>query len=559
MIHRTATVASSILTACVMVSSIGEAAVVTGQVTGDVAHLPWRKGKKTLGWASVRVWQGGKLIRVGRTHMAGTFRVELPSGPCEVEVMRPAFVTQRRALTPRGEDVRWNPDLRADPDFGLIVEPRAGMSEFCAPGQTIRVECAAPSGSNQWTAELRTEYLRIPLTVAPAQFGERNVWLANRPGWRLGLRVPKDAPPGFYRLRVAYRDAGGAVHSGEQPGAVRLLDHIPERFRMLMHTDFHMNWFVSRPGGEGEVQSDYFRAAGLLNALWVSLGDDIGLEGDDHVAMFWHLLRHACRTPVFLSFGNHDAAITQAGHEYYFGPPVQTRRIGSTIAIVRSFDLYQANWYMPEQQARHAAAALEAVASQPQTRVIYLAGHQRRWRPPGEHFDLPSSLDAFLRLNHARGATVRDLERLFLHPFSVKSMHGWGGLPYTTRIVDVNVSASRVRVSPEIILPSVTYEPANDGTGPRVTAHVRARGATQPMAKYLGVAGGFTQPPTVDTMIPYGDLTDLALTFVMPRGRYQVSRGRVVRQTDAGVVTLVQVRVGVEGEEERITVAPVGQ
>ena len=138
-------------------------------------------------------------------------------------------------------------------------------------------------------------------------------------------------------------------------------------------------------------------------------------------------------------------------------------------------------------------------------------------------------------------------------------MHGWGGLPYTTRIVDVDVSASRVRVSSEVILPSVTYEPANNGTCPQVTACIRARGATQPMAKYLGVAAGFTQPPTADTMVPYDDLTDLSLTFVMPRGRYRASRGRVVRQTDTGAVTLVHVRVGVGGEDERVTVAPVGQ
>jgi len=522
-------------------------------VTGDVGHLPWRKGKKTLGWASVRVWQKGKLVRVGRTHRPGTFRVELPSGSCEIEVVRPAFLAQRRAVDVGADDIQWNPDLQADTDFGLIVEPRAGMSEFCVPGQTVGIECAAPSDACHWAAALRTDYLDLPLSVEQAEFGERSVWLASRPGWRLSLRVPKDAPPGLYRLRVTYRDADGAAHAAEQPGAVCLLDHIPEQFRVLMHTDFHLDWFASRPYHEGEVQSDYFRAAGLLNALWVSLGDDIGLEGDDHVAMFWHLLRHTCRTPIFLSFGNHDAAITQAGHEYYFGPPVQTRRIGSAIAIVRSFDLYQADWYMPEPQAKRAAEALDAAARQPQTRVVYLGGHQRRWRPPGEHFALPSALTGFLRLNHARGVTTREFDRLFLHPFSVRSMHGWGGLPYTTRIVDVDLAASRVQVSPEVILPSVTYEPANNGACARVTAHIRARGATQPMAKYLGVAAGFTQPPAADAMIPYGNLTDLSLTFVMPRGRYQASRGRILHQVDADAVTLVQAHVGVEREETRIT------
>ena len=100
----------------------------------------------------------------------------------------------------------------------------------------------------------------------------------------------------------------------------------------------------------------------------------------------------------------------------------------------------------------------------------------------------------------------------------------------------------------------VVAEPV--GTCAEVTATINARGATEPPEKYEGVAKGFTQPPTKEAMVPYGDLTDLSVTFVMPAGRYTTTHGRIVRQTDAGPVTLVSVRADATGEETRITVLP---
>ena len=223
---------------------------------------------------------------------------------------------------------------------------------------------------------------------------------------------------------------------------------------------------------------------------------------------------------------------------------------------MRSLDLYQGDWFMPEGQAKHAASVLADASAEPGLRVVFLAGHQRRWRPPGEHFELPSALKKAMALNSTRGPAEKAFDRLFLHSFSVMSMHGWGGLHYTTRIVDVDLERSKVSASPEIILPSVTYAPANNGTATKVTATISARGATEPPEKYDGVAKGFTQPPTRDAMIPYGDLSGVALRFVMPKGRYKAAHGAVLRQTDAGAVTLVDVRADVADETVEVTVQP---
>ena len=490
-------------------------------------------------------------MRVARTHIDGSFRVETPGGRCEVEATRPAFLPQRVTVT---RDAGWNPRLEPDPDFGLIVEPRAGMSRFCLAGQTFRVDCSAPAAAKEWRVALVTDYARLPLGLEAAEFGERMVWSDRRPGWRLSARTPKDLPPGLYGLALSYTDANAARHSSEQPAAVSVMEQEPDRFRLLMHTDWHFNWYVGRPGAAGEVQAPYFRAATLMNALWINLGDDVGFEGDGHVAMFWHMLRHDAGTPVFLGFGNHDAKIGREGHEFYFGPPVQARRVGSHVAIVRSHDFYQGDWYMPEEQAKDVVAALAAASGDPNNRIVFLAGHQRRWKPRGNHFELPPSLGKYLRLHHVRRERTKPFEKLLLDPFSVMSMHGWGGLAYTTRVVDVDQAKGSVRVSPEVILPAVRFSPANNGSARKVTATIAARGATEPLQKYTGVAKGFTQPPAPDAMKAYGDLTDLSLRFVMPRGRYASDGGRIVRQWDAAAITLVDVKASLSSESASVTV-----
>jgi len=527
---------------------------VVGCVTGDVGHLPWRQGKETLGWISVRAWQNRKLIAVTRTHTDGSFVLALSPGVYEIEITRPAFLpSEKKISVSKGKENTWDVYLIADPDFGLIVEPRAGMSRFCLPGEAFQVDCTAPHNARDWRVELFTDYMKIPLVV------KQMVRQDSRPGWRLMAQVSSDTLPGLYHLRVSYRDANGIMHKSEQPGVVYLLKSYPERFRLLMHGDWHFNWFVDREGTAGEIQADYFRAATLLNALWISLGDDIGFEGDDHVAMFWHMLRHESRVPVFLAFGNHDAAITEEAHQFYFGPPVQARQVGPSIAIVRSFDLYQEDWFMPEQHIVQVTSAIAEAASQRQTRVVFLAGHQRRWRPSGTHFEMPSSLKSFLRLDGVRGPRTEAFEQLFLHSFSVISMHGWGGLPYTTRIVEVDLATRRVRVSPEIILPSVTYTPANNGTASTVSAVIRSLGAAEPAEEYEGVAEGFTQPPAVDEMKPYDDLTDLSLNFVMPRGRYKASHGRIIQQVDVDEITLIEWSGNAKSEETQVTIYPIDE
>ncbi len=540
--------------------SVGVAGTLTGQVTGDVTHLPWRKGKATLGWASVRVWQDGRLLRVGRTEMDGRFAMELAGGAYDVEIERPAFLPQRRSLTmPPDGETRWDVALAPDPDFGLVASPRAGMSEFCLPGETIPIACAGGEDLRDWRAVLRTDYVAAPLGIEKAERGEGPQWRGARARWDLVARVPPEVAPGLYRLELSCRGADGVAHRCEQPAAVCVLESYPDRFRVLMHSDWHFSFHVGAPGAEGERQADYFRAAGLLGALWVSLGDDIGFEGDDHVAMFWHLLRHYARTPVFLAFGNHDAAIGDEAHELYFGPRVQSRRVGPAVGIVRCFDLYQADWFMPDDQAEQARRALADFADRPETKVVYLAGHQQRWQPPGNHYELPEELGRFLRPRHLKEASSQAFDRLLLDPFTVMTMHGWGGLHYTSRVADVDLAAGRLTVSGQVILPSVSCEPPNDGRASTVTAVVRARGATSPADKYEGVSEYFTQPPTQEQMVAYGDVTGLRLEFVMPPGRYVARAGRIVRQVDAGQVTLVEVVVDAAGEETRVTVEPAAE
>lgn len=540
-------------------------AALQGMVQGDVSRMPWRAGKKELGWARIRIWKDGTVWAVTRSE-SGTGRFHLqgvPIGPGELEISRPGFIDFRQKfhLDP-GQTLSVAVTLEADPEYGLMVQPRLGTAVTSIPGDRFTVECQAPEPSRHWKLVLATDYFTRPLELLEARYGAKAVWNGTKPGWQLMVRVPPQTPPEMYDLQVEYQDAEGRTHSSRQAKAVCIRSEYLESFLLMPYQDFHLNWFVDKPGTAGEVQADYFRAASLLYPLFVSLGDDIGFDttgqvpGDDAVAMLHYLVRQYLDVPVYLAFGNHDAALTVEGHEFYFGPRWQERRIGPHVGIVISYDLYQAQYEMPREQRQAVAEALARFESDPQNRLIFLAGHRSPF-PPHLHkpfFPLPFSPQTRTWIPGDRddGITL-EFQRLFLDALSVRSMHGWGGLNYTGRIVRIE-QWRRAELLPQVALPAVVWDGPNNGDRPRLSALVRRIGQepwTPPQ-----VTPGFCQLPPRWEGMP--QIHNARLRFVMPQGDYQCRGGRIVQivPSDSGKLSLVYVNVDVLGPTAQVLLEP---
>jgi hypothetical protein len=563
MAHKTLSNPAKLVLFSIINISIMHAGIITGTVTGDISHIPWRTGPN-LGWASVRIWQDGKLIHVTRTETDGTYATdEMPAGTYQIEILRPGSLNHSETVNvPGSGSVQSNVHLDADHDFELIAEPRAGHSIFRIPGGTFDVYCRADANAANWAAELVTEYLSYPLTVIDQQYASDmiNYYSDVRPdpypGWKLTLEVPAAIPEEVFHLKVSYRDEADNLHTNLQPRVVSIKNSYPERFRLLMHLDWHFNTIYDRPGVEGEQQADYFRAASLLNTLWISLGDDIGFETEDAIAMYWHMIRHYLHSPIFMSFGQHDADITEEGFHYYFGSHVYSRNVGTSISIVRSFTPYQLiDWVMSASQINKTVADLDQAAQSPQNQLLFMSSRRKVFQ--GDyHFDLPSSLSAYTDFGETVSTAKQIISsRLFLRSFSIQSMHGWFGLPYYARVMTVDLSDSSAGLSPQVILPSAVYSPSNNGNSSTVTATIKAQGATEPTPEYLNVASMFTQPPaSPDDMVPHDDLSGLTLRFVMPPGFYSTNRGVITQQINTGPATLVYVVVDMENSEMNVTV-----
>ena len=547
------------LIATCLVAAQAAAATIRGAVTGDVDHVPWRKGKRELGWAAVRARRDGRLVGITRTNAGmGDFELaSLPPGPLELEVSRPGFLPERRTLDPsQATPLRLH--LRRDPDYGLIVLPRTGTALTRVPGGAFAVECGAPREARDWSAALATEHFTRKLPVASANYGPKAVWNGTKPGWRLTVRVAKDTPAEMYDLRVGYTDAAGKRHASSQTKAVCIRATYPHTFRLMPYGDFHFNWLVNRPGAAGEVQGDYLAAASLIDPLFVSLGDDIGFEGDDHVAMFHYLVTRHLDVPVYLAFGNHDAALTSAGHDYYFGPPWQTRRIGPHVGLILSRDFYQANYALPQVQRDGVDAALARFQADPANRLLFLAGHRNAWKPPTPFFKLPFTKHTRTSFpGHSDGRVSVEFARLFMDALSVSSMHGWAGLNYTGRVMEVE-GWRRATLLAQCALPAVAFDKPNNGTASTQTATIRLVGLdgkwTPPEKLYT--AGHFCDLPKEWKGLP--ELRQARLRFVMRKGRYRCSAGRIVQAVDGdrGKTAVVYIAVDVCQPVVSVTVSP---
>lgn len=546
---------------------VAEGVTIRGVVTGDVGHMPWRKGKEELGWCSVKLFREGRLEAIARTNSGkGGFEIRtLRSGRVQLTVSRPGFKTFWKTLTlAEADPPQLQIRLKHDPSYESIVLPRTGTAVTSIPGGSFTIEFIAGPTAADWKAALRNELGERPLEVAKAEFGERAVWNGTRAGWRLTVRVADDMPADLHDLYVFCVERKGVVHPSQQAKAVRIRPEYPARFRLMPYLDFHFNWLVNKRGAEGEVQKDFFKAASLLNPLFVSLGDDIGFETDDAVAMFHHLVTNYCDVPVYLAFGNHDAGIGVEGYEYYFGPRWQTRRMGPHVGLIISYDLYQANYQIPEEQQKFVNAALAKFHADPEVKLIFLAGHTHSWKPRKDFFTMPFTAAERLAFpGHTDGGKTVEAERLFLHSLSVSSMHGWAGLHYTGRVMELEgfrKSAAKVKAAllPQAALPSVEFEKPNNGTAKTNTATIRLVGLkgtwTPPEKLYTG--GYFSKPPKKWRGLP--GIRGARLRFVMPQGRYKCSRGRILRQVDGagGRTTLVAVSVDATEPVTEVTLTP---
>ncbi|MFW6161352.1 MAG: hypothetical protein ACODAJ_01205, partial [Planctomycetota bacterium] len=197
------------------------AATVRGVVTGDVGHLPWRKGRRERGWCTVKAYRHGIVLATTRTNTrTGDFDLEVSPGPVEVVVSRPGFLPGTHRLELGQKDpapLRFH--LKQDPDYGLIVAPRTGAAATAAWNDGFVIECLAPPTARGWAVSLVTEHFERELKLRDAKFQDQAVWSGTKPGWRLHVHVPASTPLEMYDLRVSHLDAEGRRHQNRQARA----------------------------------------------------------------------------------------------------------------------------------------------------------------------------------------------------------------------------------------------------------------------------------------------------------------------------------------------------
>ncbi len=530
-------------------------ATITGFVTGDISQMPWQNGRSELGWCAVRLYRNGLLQQVTRTNTpAGDFELTgLEPGTVELRISRPGFVSYRQWVNLEPNNLySFHIFLNRDNDYETIVLPRTGTALTRIPGENFVIECIAPDTANNWKASLATEYFSRSLNIVSSDFAETGVFNNTRDGWLIEVNVPATTPPAMYKLCVEYNDVNNVTHYASQEKAVNILSQYPDRYYVMPYLDFHFNWpgNVDGQGAAGEKQADYFKAASLIQPLYVAIGDDVGFytyPGDAY-AMFHYINTVYCDVPVYLAFGNHDAELTIPGHEYHFGPRWQKRRIGPNNALILSYDLWQGTYDMPQQQKDFVNNALAEFHSDPDNKIILLQGHLHPWQHPEQpYFEYPFTQEQRPWFpGNTCGSASLNFDKLFMYALSFNSMHGWSDLNYSARVIRFNLNTvSSGNLLTQSALPSVEYNGLNNGTEAELTATIRLIGAdpwNPPDDLYVG--GVFCGLPSVWEGMP--GIENARLKFIMQQGQYTCTEGKIIQTVDGDLGTTTSVYVEID-------------
>ncbi|HVP58722.1 MAG TPA: metallophosphoesterase [bacterium] len=418
----------------------------------------------------------------------------------------------------------------------VIQRPLLNIPAIVRAGDTLNIQCEAPSGTSNWAAELIHGKSLVPLAVLESTYDPSTLW------WDLKARVPAVRLYELYDLAVA---ASGGTQDTTR-NAVRVIPEFKNDYYFVHITDPHLptHRYYYEAGAETDSSSmvdlrEVIKDVNIINPEFVLLTGDLVNEGELEDYLDRHYFSRAQRlltefqVPVYLTAGNHDL-----GGWYATPPPDGTARR----TWWRFFGWQRlssppsgAPWYTQDYSFDYGPVhyvGLEAYINYDMWRSDIYGGQsftqaQMNWlagdlaaasgslaRVLFYHYDFsrqinPGSLGIQMTL---AGHTHSD-ENDFLPPYNI----------ITRSVCDGNRAYRLVRVSGGVLHPSftmtagstganlnVTYAPANDGTNSSVTANI-----TNNLPEHFEHS---------------------QLRFVMPaqKGYYDVAGGTLLQVDDSG-------------------------
>ena len=320
-----------------------------------------------------------------------------------------------------------------------------------------------------------------PAVISRAVSFEEDVSAAFYYDRQIRVRLPSDMPVGLYDLEV-HVDGGRRTGICRSPRSVCVVDAWPQDVTFV--TFGHLDT-------SGQFQAEYLqRMAEMINLIDPEM---VLISNSVNAAYISGALKEL-RVPHLVNFGNHQVP----GHEHWYGDPLALVDYGPNLCIL--------NCGRPWHESADRADAL--LNQRPQTPVKVINAF--------EHNAPVALLDrhqvCLIHDAHGPGKKVMDMGRTPTRRVGKSNSNSFRVVRIRAgRVVSCTYNGHETAPIPfarnESPPLKAVFSPANDGTSPLVAARVQNR-----------------------LLEPF---PSARLRFVMPRGRYQVDRGRILRTTDS--------------------------
>ena len=191
----------------------------------------------------------------------------------------------------------------------ILRKPLLNIPAIVAPGDTLRIDCAADPAVADWAAELRHGSLVVPLAMLSAAYDAGTSW------WHLDVQVPAVPLYELYDLHVSAEDRTEDLSWN----AVRVIPGFKDSYYFIHITDTHLptHLYHNEPGSEDDSTSvidlrEVIADINLINPEFVLLTGDLVNEGEleDYLYRRYYTrsqrLLAELQVPVYLTAGNHD-------------------------------------------------------------------------------------------------------------------------------------------------------------------------------------------------------------------------------------------------------------
>ncbi len=425
----------------------------------------------------------------------GTYNLEVHAMGWE-PVRREGIVIGLPGDSLRLETVILRRQERARGHFYGIVWPNRGRTAFLMPGDTFDAFCRNGTGAKVLSAALKTAHLKVPLEVVDPEIDR--YYYENT----VRLRLPEELPRGLYDLEVhIIKNEGEEGYPVLAPQAVQVRDELGEAFYLVGfgHTN---TWGQVTAEWMGELAE----VINLINPEFVLISNEVN----------WAYLAGALsklRVPYFITTGNH----CYPNYEIFYGARLSVFDCGP-IRGVNVGPIWAENW----------PAVRRAFDDRPDATIRLINTYE-------PNVPVEDLLDVYgVRLIHdAHGPGDR--------------IDQWGTTP-TWRVGKTNSNSFRLIRFRDGHVVSATYQ--DDAVEP---IPFPRSGSLPLIVTFNGANDGTNRELTAEIINKYDETFENAeVQFIMAKGEYTTSRGRITQQYNSSDTTRTIVHVAVEVEPTSI-------